>query len=379
MRIGINALYLLPGKVGGSETYIRNLMECFARVDRSNTYVVFINKESVGIFERLSPGVEVVLCPIQASQRTVRVLWEQLILPFQLLRHKIDVLLSAGMTSPFFCPAISVLVIFDLQHINQPQNYSRLYLLFLKTIIYLSAKTADRVVTISRKVREDIVKFYGIPPDAITVTYLGVDHTVFYPREKGAVASARTKYKLPDRFMLYAASSLPHKNHARLLEAFKLLKKNCGDMKLVLVGARHKGRAVIVEKIEELEIKDDVVFMGWVPFEDLPLIYCASEIFVFPSLHEGFGMPVLEAMACGIPVVCSNIEPITEVAGGAALLVDPLDPGAIARGVYAVTQDRVIRENLITLGFCRAAGFTWENTVRKTIDCLLSQREGGNV
>ena len=101
MRIGINALYLLPGKVGGSETYIRNLIACLAKVDRSNTYVVFINKECVGIFERLSPDIEVVLCPLQASHRPVRILWEQLILPFQLLYHKIDILLSAGMTSPF--------------------------------------------------------------------------------------------------------------------------------------------------------------------------------------------------------------------------------------------------------------------------------------
>ncbi|MFZ2197030.1 MAG: glycosyltransferase family 1 protein [Thermodesulfovibrionales bacterium] len=379
MKIGINALYLLPGKVGGSETYIRNLVKCFAKSRDDNVFVVFINKESVGIFEELSPHIEVVLCPFSASHRAVRILWEQFLLPFQVWQHKIEILFSAGMTSPFLCSVTTVLVIHDLQHVNQPENYSSVYLCFLRMIVYLSAKTADKVVTISEKVKADIIKFYKIAAENIYITYNAVDHNAFSPRDSNEVETIRKKYRLPEKFVLYAASSLPHKNHIRLFEAMKIIRQEGRGMKLVLVGARFKWSDVIVAKIEEMGIKDDVIFIGWVPFEDLPLIYCASEIFVFPSLHEGFGIPVLEAMACGVPVVCSNIEPITEVAAGAAFLVDPLDPRAIARALCTVAQDRVIRENLITLGFCRAAEFSWEATARKTIDCLLSRREADNV
>ncbi len=375
MKIGINALYLLPGKVGGSETYIRNLVKCFAKSGDDNVFVVFINKESVGIFEDLSPMIEVVLCPLSASHRAFRILWEQFLLPVQVRRHNIDILFSAGMTSPFFCPVPSVLVLFDLQHVNQPQNFPVVHLWFLRTIIYLSAKTADGIVAISEKVKNDIVKFYKIIPDEIAVTYLAVDHEVFYPRVKNEVETIRTKYGLPEKFVLYAASSLPHKNHIRLFEALKIVKKEGCRMKLVLIGARDKGDDLIAAKIKEMDLEEDIVFTGWLPFEDIPLIYCASEVFVFPSLHEGFGIPVLEAMACGIPVVCSDIEPIMEVAGDAAFLVDPYNPADIARGIITVVRDKQACADLVVKGHKRAAEFTWENTAEKSLSFLSSFRK----
>lgn len=375
MIIGINALFLLPCMVGGSETYIRNLVKCFAKTQGDNSFVVFINKESVGIFDALSPMIEVVCSPIHASNRPLRILWEQLVLPFQVWRYKIDILFSAGMTSPFFCPVSSVLVLFDLQHVNQPQNYPAVHLCFLRTIIYLSAKTADGIVTISEKVRKDIIKDYRIAPDEIAVTYLAVDHNAFFPRGRNETEAIRAKYELPERFVLYAASSLPHKNHTRLFEALKIVKTELGNIKLVLIGARDKGDDLILAKIKELDLEDDIVFTGWLPYEDMPLIYCASEVFVFPSLYEGFGIPVLEAMACGIPVVCSNIEPITKVVGNAAILVDPYSPVDIARGIISVSVDKKVCNDLVRKGFKRAAEFTWKDTAEKSLIFMNSLKQ----
>jgi glycosyltransferase involved in cell wall biosynthesis len=370
VRIGINALYLLPGKVGGTETYIRNLVRNLLEVERDNTYVIFINKESMGIFPESDPRVKIILCPIAATNRPLRILWEQFILPFQVRRHKVDVLLSAGMTSPFVCPVPSVLVIYDLQHVNQPQNTPGLYRFFLKTIIYLSAKTSDGVITISEQVKRDIVRYYGIGADKISVTHLAVNHELFFPLGSDNPESVRTKYNLPERYLLYAAALLPHKNHARLLPAFKEIIKEMPGTKLVLTGAWEKGQDTIASLIADLGLEKDVIMLGWLPLEDMPAIYRNAELFVYPTLHEGFGLPILEAMASGVPVVCSRIEPLIEIAGSAALLVDPYDQSAVAEGILSVLKVRTLRMGLIEAGILRAKTFSWERTAIDTLAVL---------
>jgi len=375
VKIGINALYLLPGKVGGSETYIRNLVRSLLEIDRNNTYIIFINEEGKGIFPESDPRLKVVLCPIQATNRPVRILWEQFILPFQVWRYNVDLLLSAGMTSPFFCPVPSVLVIYDLQHINQPQNFPRPYRFFLKTIFYLSAKTADGIITISEHVQKDITRYYKIGAGKIAVAHLAVNHELFFPLNPDNLSSIRTKYNLPENYILYAAALLPHKNHARLLQAFKEIINDIPGTKLVLTGAWDKGHDMIAGLISELGLQKDVIMLGWIPFEDIPFLYRGAEIFIFPSLHEGFGLPILEAMASGVPVVCSRIEPLIEIAGNAALLVDPYDQSAIAREMLSVFSDKTLRMKLIEAGILRAKTFTWERTAIKTLAFLSTNRD----
>lgn len=374
LRIGINALYLIPGKVGGSEVYIRSLVKWLASIDSENEYYIFINRESAGVFDDIAPSAKIVQSGINAVSRPKRILWEQFVLPFKTKRLGIDVLLSAGMTSPFICPVPTVVVIFDLQHINQPENFPTWYLIFLRGIINLSARTSKKVITISTKSKDDIVRFYKLKPWKVVVTYMAVDHGVFYRRTSEEVASVKKRYGLPGRFILYIASSLPHKNYERLLEAFVTVREKIKGIKLVLIGARDYGHDVIAEKIKALDLTDDVVFLGWLPFEDIPLIYAASDLFVFPSLHEGFGIPLLESFATGIPVVASGIEPITEVAGGAARLVDPFNPNDIARGVIEVLTDTDLRRSLIQRGLKRSGEFSWEKTASETLDTLLSVR-----
>jgi glycosyltransferase involved in cell wall biosynthesis len=367
VKIGINVLYLLPGKVGGSETYIRNLVKWLPVIDRENEYLVFVNEESRGIFAPLPPRVTEVPCPVRAVNRPRRILWEQFGLPSRLKQLGIDVLLSAGMTAPFRCPATSVLMLFDLQHINQPRNFPRYYLPFLRSIIYASAKSADGVLTISHQVKGDIIRSYHLPSERIAVTHLAVDHAAFAPGTPAGSDAVKKKYGLPDRFLLYAASSLPHKNHGRLFQAFRQVRERAPGLKLVLIGARDKGEAALRHLIRSEGIEAEVTLLGWLPFEDVPAIYRACAAFVYPTLHEGFGLPVLEAMASGVPVICSGIEPLLEVAGDAALFVDPYAPAEIAKGIAAALLDGERRKQLIAKGMARAGEFTWEATARKTL------------
>lgn len=377
MRIGINALYLLPGRVGGSEIYVRNLVRALPLVSPGDRFVIFVNRESAGVFESISPDVEVVNCALSAASRPARILWEQFVLPFQVRKHAIDILLSAGMTAPFICPVPSFVMIYDLQHVNLPQNFGRIQLLFLKTIIYMSARMARGVLTLSEKSRSDIVRHYSIAPERVFVTHLASDSGSFHAQSAEDISAVRKKYKLPERFILYIASSLPHKNYSRLLEAFKLVTAKDAGIKLVLIGSRDYGQDAVVERIGEMGLRDDVVFSGWLPFEDIPLIYAASELFVFPSLHEGFGIPVLEAMATGVPVVCSNIEPLTEVVAGAACLVDPLSPGDMAQGMLKVLTDAALRERLVRDGLKRAESFSWKKTAMDTLSLISPRLKGG--
>jgi len=372
LKIGINALYLLPGKVGGTEVYIKNLVKWLTIVDWENEYFIFINKESIGVFDELIHRVRIVLCPVKATSRPLRILWEQFILPAQMRRLKIDLLLSAGMTSPFFSSAASVLVIHDLQHINQPQNFAWYYLPFLKAIIYLSAKTSDALIAVSGYVKDDVVRHYRILPDRVFVAYNAVDRDKFFRRGKEDVEVVRRRYNLPESFIFYPASSLPHKNHKRLLEAFKKVKEEVQDIKLVLTGTRDYGYEVIEKSIKEFGLDDDVLFLGWLSHDDVPLIYNAANVLVFPSLHEGFGMPVIEAMASGVPVICSGIPPLKEITDSAAIFVDPFDPRDIARGILSVLTDNKLRERLIEDGLERAGMFTWEKTALSTLSVINS-------
>lgn len=375
VRIGINALYLLPGKVGGSETYVRNLVNWLVRIDRSNRYCIFINRESEGIFDKIASEIEVIHCPVRATNRPARILWEQLILPFQIWRYGLDILLSAGETAPFFCPKTSVLVIYDLFHVRHPDEFSRFHLFFLRAIKYLSAITADGIITISEQSKKDIVQYFKILPESVAVAYLAVNHEEFHTADQGDRLSIRTKYDLPERYVLYAAALLPHKNHERLLQAFKKIKDLAPGLKLVFTGAWEAGQDTISNIISTLGLEQDVIMLGWIPFEDMPQVYRNAEMFLYPSLHEGFGLPILEAMASGVPVVCSRIEPLTEVAGDAAFFVDPYDHSDIAHGMATVLKDAALREKLIEKGLLQAKKFTWNTTALATL-AFLSTRKG---
>jgi glycosyltransferase involved in cell wall biosynthesis len=225
-------------------------------------------------------------------------------------------------------------------------------------------RAADAVIAVSECTKRDAIRFYRIPEEKITVIYEGVNPR-FRPASPEAIAAVRARYGLPERFILYVGTIEPRKNLTTLLEAFHHLLATY-DLRLVIVGKKGWLYERFFRRLRELGLENRVLFTGYVPDEDLPAIYSAADLFVFPSLYEGFGLPVLEAMACGTPVICSNTSSLPEVAGDAALLVDPTDARALTGAMEQVLTNERLWATLRAKGMERARGFTWEKAAYRT-------------
>jgi len=370
MRIGINALFLIPGKVGGSEVYLRNLLCHLAKIDRQNEYILFVNKENFHTFQISQPNFTEVFCPIKASFRPARILWEQFILPFQIKKSNIEVLHSPGYTAPLLVSCCSIVTIYDMNCFYYPEDFSKSTTFFLKLLVTLAARRSDKIITGSRNSKKDIVQILKISESKTCVIYGAASSHLSVPLaiENKVRGKLKQRYSINKKFILTVSVSHPHKNLYRLIEAYDILyKKYQIDCQLVIVGIKGRAQSVLMSLVKELSLEKRVMFTGWIPDEDLSLLYSEAELFVFPSLFEGFGIPILEAMAHGTPVVSSNTTSLPEVAGRAALLVDPYRVDKIAEAMHRILTDETLRATLIKKGFNRASQFSWEKTARETL------------
>ncbi|MBI3754626.1 MAG: glycosyltransferase family 4 protein [Deltaproteobacteria bacterium] len=370
MRIGINTLFFIPGKVGGSETYIRNLIAKLSDIDSENEYFIFANRENFNEFKTGRPNFHKMLCPINASFKPGRILWEQFVLPFQTLKYKIDILFSPGYTAPIFIGCKQVVTIHDLNYYYHPDDFSSLELLFWRLLVPLSARAANRVITISKNSKRDIENILKVSPDKVDLIYEAAN---MFPDFGGwgdeNIEKVKKKYCIDGKYILSIAAMHPHKNIHRLIEAYKILKDKYGTShKLVLVGMKAWASKAVEGAIKGMSLEKDVIFTGWVPLEDIPIFYKGAAVFVFPSLFEGFGIPPLEAMTCGTPVAVSNITSLPEVVGDAGKYFNPYDVEDIASKVYEVITSTALREELIKKGFEQAKKFFWEKTAKQTVD-----------
>jgi len=270
-----------------------------------------------------------------------------------------------------------VLTVHDLAfrlfpHCHKPLNYA-----FLNLAMPLFIRRADSIIAVSHSTKQDLVGLYGIDPDRITVIYEAADHR-FHPQPMETIERIRRKYSLMEPFVLCVSTIEPRKNLTRLIEAWQLIvrKSRYPGIRLVIVGKRGWLYQPFFRRLEELGLDREVILLGHVPDGDLPALYSAATLFVFPSLYEGFGLPPLEAMACGVPVVCSSTSSLPEVAGNAALLVDPLDVEALAEAVERVLTDEVLRAEMRERGLRQAAKFSWEDTAWQTSKVYKSLTEG---
>ncbi|MFC1755619.1 glycosyltransferase family 4 protein, partial [Thermoproteota archaeon] len=236
----------------------------------------------------------------------------------------------------------------------------------------LSIKGADRIIADSQNTKNDILKYYGADEEKIKVVHLAPDKVYKPIQEKELLDKVRAKYNLISNTIFSIGIIEPRKNIANLLEAFKILKESYGlDYKLAIAGSKGKNGDLpyneVFHKVKELGLEKDVIFLGFVPREDVPLLYNIADLFAFPSLYEGFGLPVLEAMACGTPVVTSNISSLPEVAQDAALLVDPYNVGELAKAMQRVLTDKALQTQLCEKGLAQARKFSWEKTAKKII------------
>jgi glycosyltransferase involved in cell wall biosynthesis len=367
MRIGINALFMIPGGVGGSETYLRNLVAHLGRIDQINEYVVFTNKESSNTFRLTGSNFREILCPIRAVFRPARVIYEQLFLPLQAKKHNIDVLHSPGYTAPIATPCRSVVTIYDLNFLRHPEDFSRLSALTLKILVPMAAKRCDMIITLSKNSMRDIVAALDVAEKNVHVIYPAASESVS-ERKGSRVNQVRQRYGIRGKFILSVAASHPHKNLYRLVEAYHTLrKKHSIEHQLVLVGLEGRDHSRILSLIEELSLEGEVVATGWIPGEHLALLYESADVSVLTSLYEGFGLPVLEAMKHGVPVVSSNVASLCEATGGATILVDPYKVPDIAAAIQQVLVDPVLRASLVERGYKQAQEFSWAETARQTL------------
>jgi len=360
-RVGLNLLYLVPGETGGSEVYARNLVPKLAEQRPDLELTAFVNREAADL--ELG-GVRIAPVNVSGRGRVRRVIAEQRRLPGLVREHGIQLLHSLGTSAPSRPAAVSVVTILDVIYATHPEAHTPLRRAGVRLLVPRAARSADRVITLSEASATEISRELGIPRQRIDVAHLGGKP----PGTATPEPELRERLTLGDAPVVLSVSARrPHKNLPRLLEAFARLEGDPAPL-LVLPGYSTSFEGELERDARRLGIADRVRFLGWVSDEDLEGLYRAALCFVFPSLVEGFGIPVLEAMERGVPVACSNTSSLPEVAGDAARYFDPLDEAKIASAIRELMESRDLRDQLASAGRERAALFSWERTARETAE-----------
>ena len=363
MRIGINLLYLLPGVVGGTETYAKCLLEELARIDDQNQYVVFVNRESQAW--PLPEGFARVVCPVNATSRPNRYLFEQLRLPFWLSRQKVDLVHSLGYVTPIVTPCPSVVSILDILY-EYPGSHTFFRRQLLKLLVGASARFSNRIITISNASKEAIASRLHVGLDKVTVSLLA--HKPRPAGDEAAWQGLKDQLGITGNYLLAFSSLSPSKNIPMLLSAFARFRQDTGaTTQLALVGHPPKSGVPLRELVERLQLGGAVVFTGYLADEQLSSVLKHALAFVFPSLYEGFGLPVLEAMDAGVPTACSNAASLPEVAGDAALMFDPRSMDEMTHALARLLTDPSLREELVRKGHENTRRFSWRKTAEITL------------
>ncbi|MBN1936407.1 MAG: glycosyltransferase family 4 protein, partial [Anaerolineae bacterium] len=293
---------------------------------------------------------------------------QQWVIPRLLKQLGADLYHSAYYLMPYRPGVPTVLTVYDVIPLRFPAQSTLQARLLFRWATRLALRAAQQVVAISETARRDFIRHFRVLPERITAIPLATD-PAFCPQGPQVVSAVRARYGLPEQFVLYLGSNKPHKNLVRLIEAWKLATRSSqlATFSLIIAGAWDVRYPEPHRRVEVLGLQDTVRFLGPLPEADLPALYSAATVFAFPSLYEGFGLPVLEAMACGAPVVCSNTSSLPEVAGEAALIFDPYDTNAIAGVLVQLCADADLRADLCARGLARATFFSWQRTAEETL------------
>jgi glycosyltransferase involved in cell wall biosynthesis len=361
LHIGLNLIFLVPGETGGMEVAARELVPALVAAAPSGTrFTAFVNRETAEAEPGPWEGVPAVTVPVHARRRVEWVLGEQLLLPRLAARAGVDVMHSLANTAPGRGRFARVVTIHDLIYRLHPEAHQGLRTLGMRVLVPLAARRSHRVVTDSRSTADDVVAQLGIPPGRVDVVPLGLGASA--RADPVPDADLRSRLGLGERpICLSVSAKRPHKNLERLISALALIPAQRRPV-AVVPGYPTWHEAELRERASQLGVTGDVIFLDWVDAAELEGLYAAAACFVFPSLYEGFGLPVLEAMHRGVPVACSDQSSLPEVAGDAALLFDPESPEAIARAIETLLGDPEEAARLREAGRARAARFTWERT-----------------
>ena len=361
MRIAIDVRKLHDFGVG---TYVRNLVRWLARLDGDSDYVLLCRREDCERIERLGPNFRPV--PDRSANYSLA---EQLTVPFDLARVRADLFHAPHYVLPALTPCRSIVTIHDCIHLMFPQYLpGRLAHAYARIAFWLAANRSARILTVSEASKRDILRFFAIPSEKVDVIYNAIDDRFSQPPDAEQMERVRERYQLHDRFLLYSGNVKPHKNLERLIDAFHRLRLDgFGDIKLLITGSEISRYATLRRAVHRYNLHQHVRFLGFLRADTLAILYRLADAFVFPSLYEGFGLPPLEAMASGTPVLTSNVSSLPEVVDTAALLIDPYDPESIADGLRQILSDEGLRARLISRGRARASTFSWEESVQRVL------------
>ncbi len=365
MRLGFDAT-ALPHQPVGAGNYIIHLLRVLSSLASGDELVIFSyphGQELIDLPESKNIQWEILSYKKPAS----RLLWEQAAFSNLVKKKNIDLLHSPHYTRPLSLPCRSVVTFHDMTFFLYPKMHTRAKRIFFPPAIRMSARRADAVIADSESTRRDAIRLLGLAPDKITTVALGVGENFHPIPDRQVLEAARQKYALPNHFILYVGVVEPRKNLPLLLEAYHSLFSGGCRTPLVIVGKMGWGYAGVLQSIAERGLKDWVLFTGYIPGEDLPIVYNLADLFVYPSLYEGFGFPPLEAMACATPVVTSASSSMAEHVGEAGLLVPPGDVNALAEAINLLLADATLRQKLAAAGIRQAAKFTWTRTAQETL------------
>jgi glycosyltransferase involved in cell wall biosynthesis len=359
MRIGVSARWLdLPAS--GAREYTLSLIQSLLEKDHRNEYVIFHRHPArMGSFA----AAREILLPGRS-----KLVWDYLSLPRAIARERVELFWTPSYIVPFPIHCKSVATVHDLAYLTMPRSYDPFDVLYMRLAMPGSFRRASALLSVSEHTRRDLVRFFPFTEGKVVVTHHGVAPGYREKHSAEMENEVRTRYSIQYRYIFYAGSLSPRKGVPYLLQAFGMLKRDQHiPHRLVLTGGWSWGNVDVRQLIETLGLQDDVIILGEVPADHMPILYRLADLFAYPSLYEGFGLPILEAMASQCPVVCSNLTSLPEVAGDAAILVDPRDVASLADAMYRALMEPATRECLKQRGVRRSECFTWEATADKTL------------
>ena len=369
MNIAIDATSIPKNKTGVG-VYLVNLINELSNIDYNNDYYIFVQSDDADSFNIDKANFNFIIIDSNKYRKTIlRLLWEQLILPKKLKRYNIDILHSPHYTAPIFSKVSKVITFHDMTFYTLPQVHTFFKRLLFKTYMKISSKIADKILTVSKSTAKDVQKILKVNSDKICVTY-NAKKDIYRPiNDKKKIKEICLKYKISNDYILFVGTLEPRKNIKTLIKSYsKLIDEINKDIKLVIVGKKGWMYKEIFKLIKYLEIEEKVIFTGFADLDDLPYLYNGAEMFVYPSIYEGFGIPVLESISCGVPTITSNVSSMPEVIGNAGITIDPTDIIELKNSMKKIIKNDNLKKKLKNLGIKQSKKFTWENCAINTLE-----------
>jgi len=364
MKIGINAVAPIPGNIGGSEVYVINLLEKLGKLDSENEYYIFVSKNNAELYNFSFPNYRKVVCDVNSSSTYARIFYEHVRLPGVVKKYNLDLFHAPQTTAPFRAPHNTIVTIHETIRFSYPNLIPKSLKYYYALDHSVIANKVSRVIAVSETSADEVRKFMDFPSDRVVSIYNGVSDAFLKYRheDKGNTLS------LPDEYILWVGKPYPHKNLSTLIDAFDLLHKNYDlPHSLVLVGFRGLESENILKKIKTLKLTGKVKIMDFVPNTSLPEIYHRASLLALPSFYESFGIPIVEAMATGTPVLASKTTPAPEILAGSGMVVDPESKSEMGEAMGKVLSEESLKGRLVAAGYERVKEFTWDKTAQKTL------------